>query len=90
MIAQFNKDTRVYIVLVYDGARWYLTSVETARRPATGELYLKGTWDSDHRHARTQTFETASLIRERLKRESGITIYIALQAGDSAELIQGE
>lgn len=88
MISQLNKDTRVHIILRYDGTRWYLSHVETARRPNTGELFLKGTWNSDHRQSRTQSFETATIIRERLKRESGLETRLAFEAGDAAELIQ--
>jgi len=87
MIAEFNRDTRVHIVLIHDGNRWYLQSVDTARRTQTGELYLRGTWNQDPGQSRAQAFEVASLIRERLKRENGLTTYLALQAGDAAELI---
>jgi hypothetical protein len=87
-ITQLNKDTRVHIILIHNGMRCYLNRVETARRPSTGDLYLKGSWNTDHRQSRSQTFETATLIRERLKRENGLTTYIAFEAGDAAELIQ--
>jgi hypothetical protein len=88
MITQLNRDTRVHIILIHDSKRWYLNSVNTDRRPNTGELYLKGTWATDHRQSRAQTFETASLIRERLKRESCLTTYLSFEAGDNAEIIE--
>jgi hypothetical protein len=88
MITQLNRDTRVHIIMIYDGRRWYLNSVETARRPNTGELYLKGSWFTDHHQSRAQTFEVASLIRERLKRESNVKTHLSFEAGDNAELIQ--
>jgi len=88
MIAELNRNSRVHIVLLHDGKRLWLNSVETARRPNNGELYLKGTWNTDHRQSRTQTFETATLIRTRLKSENNLTTYLTLEAGDSAELIQ--
>lgn len=86
MITQLNKDTRVHIIFIND-RRWYLNKTETVRNQK-GDLYLKGCWNDDPSQSTAYSFEIANLIQDRLKRESGIKTHIALNAGDSAELIQ--
>lgn len=86
-MSDISASTRVFIILIHDNKRWYLASVETARREKTGDLYLRGSWNTNPARSTAHAFEIANLIRERLRRESGITTHIALAAGDSAELI---
>lgn len=82
-----SANTLVHIVLLHDGARWYLQGAETARNQK-GELYLRGSWNSDPAFSKSWAYDTATLIRERLKRESHLATRITLRAGDSAELIE--
>jgi hypothetical protein len=79
-------NTRVHIIWIRDGQCWYLNKVETARNPK-GELYLKGYWNDDPSFSRAQTYEMSTIVRRRLQNENGLVTKIALQAGDTAELI---
>jgi hypothetical protein len=88
-MSTISARSRVHIIRVdKNGQRWYLHKTENIRHPKTGDLLLKTFWDSDPSFSRSQTFEVANLIRERIKRESRIETRIALQAGDAADLIQ--
>jgi hypothetical protein len=83
-----GRDTRVHIIRIdKNGQRWYLHKTETTRNKL-GEIVLFPYWDADPAWSRPQAFEMANLVRERLKREQGLKTYFALQAGDTAELIQ--
>jgi hypothetical protein len=84
-----NANTRVYVSLEYNNLRYYLTAVDSARREDTKVLYLRGTWEDDPNKSQAYTFETASLIRRRLKEESNLDTRIALAAtGNASELIE--
>jgi hypothetical protein len=86
-MSDISASTRVHIIFIHDDRRWYLNRTETVRNPK-GDLYLKGYWNDDPAQSTAHSYEIANLVRERFKRENGLTTRIALQAGDSAELIQ--
>jgi hypothetical protein len=81
-----SANTRVHVSLFHNDTRYYMTKVESARRNDT-TLYLKGSWDDDPQKSTAFAYETACLIRRRLKEESRIDTRIALTAGNTAELI---
>lgn len=82
-----NANSLVHVILFHDGARWYLQGAETARNQK-GEIYLRGSWNSDPAFSKPWVYETAGLIRERLKRESNLATRIALSAGENVDLIE--
>lgn len=90
MSAILSSTSRVHIIMDHNKIRFYLTKVETARREGTQELYLKGFWDDDFQKSQAFAYETATLIRRRLKEESRLLTRISFQAGNSAELIDEE
>jgi hypothetical protein len=82
------SDKRVFISMLHDGARWWLTAVENARRPRTSELYLKGSWDTDASRAQSYAYATSDVIRRRLADESRLTTEISFTAGDASQFIE--
>jgi hypothetical protein len=84
-MSDISASTRVHIIFIND-RRWYLNKTETVRNQKD-VLYLKGFWNDDPSQSKAFSFEIANIIRDRLKRESGIKTHIALIAGDSAELV---
>jgi DNA-dependent RNA polymerase auxiliary subunit epsilon len=85
--AILGAHTRVHIITDYNRVRYYLTKTETARREDTKALYIKGFWNDDPQLSTAFAYETACLIRRRLKEESGIATRISFTAGNAAELI---
>jgi hypothetical protein len=88
--ATLGAHTLVHIITDQNKTRYYLTKVESARREDTKELYLKGFWNDDAQLSTGFAYETACLIRRRLKEESGIATRISFTAGNAAELIDEE
>jgi Mor family transcriptional regulator len=82
-----SKNTRVHIIKIEHGRRWYLHKTDTARN-SRNEIRLFPHWDGDPAWSTPQTYEMANLVRERLKREQGLKTYLAFQAGDTAELFE--
>jgi hypothetical protein len=90
MNVTLGANTRVHIITDLNKTRYYLTAVESSRWPDTREIYLKGHWNDDPQKSQPFAYETACVIRRRLKEESGIDTKIALTAGNTAELIEEE
>jgi hypothetical protein len=83
------SDRHVFISMLHDGSRWWLTAVQTDQRPRTGDLYLRGTWEKeDATRAKSFTYATADVIRRRLAEESRIATQISFTAGDASEFIE--
>jgi hypothetical protein len=82
-----SANTRVHIVTDQNKTRYYLTKVESARWPDTRGIYLKGHWNDDPQLSTAFAYDTACLIRRRLKEESGVATRISFTAGNAAELI---
>jgi hypothetical protein len=88
--ATLSANTRVHVSMEHNSTRYYLTKVESDRRPDTKELYLKGFWNDDFQKSEAFAYETATLIRRRFKDESRLSTRISFAAGNSAELIDDE
>lgn len=82
-----GRNTRVHIIKIENGRRWYLYKTDTIRN-ARGEIVLFTVWDGDPAWSRPQAFEMANLVRERLKREQGLATHLAFQAGDAVDFIE--
>jgi hypothetical protein len=82
-----GRNTRVHIIKIENGQRWYLHKTDTVRNQR-GDIVLYTAWHSDPAWSRPCAYEIANMVRDRLKRERGLSTYFALQAGDTAELIQ--
>ena len=85
-MSDISASTRVHIIFIND-RRWYLNKTETARNQKD-VLYLKGFWNDDPSQSKAFSFEIANIIETDLKESRGIKTHIALNAGDTAELIQ--
>ena len=87
MNATLSATTRVFVSTVQNEITYYLTKMRGSRREDTKSIYIKGHWNDDAQKATAFAYETACLIRRRLKEESRIDTQIALTAGNTAELI---
>jgi len=88
--ATLGAHTRVHIMTEQNKIRFYLSKVESSRREDTKSIYLQGTWNDDPQKSTAFAYETACLIRRRLKEESRIATRISFTAGNTAELIDEE
>jgi hypothetical protein len=82
-----GRNTRVHIIKIENGRRWYLHKTDTVRNKRD-EILLFTVWHDDPAWSRPCAYEIANMIRDRLKREQRLSTHLALQAGDAAELIQ--
>lgn len=87
MNATLGANTRVFVSTVQNEIAYYLTKIESSRREDTKSIYIKGHWNDDAQKATAFAYETACMIRRRLKEESYIDTRIALTAGNTAEII---
>jgi hypothetical protein len=87
MNAKLGAHTRVHIMTEQNKIRFYLAKIESARREDTKTIFLQGTWNDDPQKSTAFAYETANIIRRRLKQESYIDTRIALTAGNIAEII---
>ena len=87
MNVQLHRASRVFISLVHNGQRFWLSDVANARA-ANGTLFLRGDWNVDASQARSYTFEIAEMIRRRLSEQGVPQTELSQEAGDRAEFIE--
>jgi|HubBroStandDraft_2_1064218.scaffolds.fasta_scaffold02321_2 hypothetical protein len=83
-----GKNSRIHIVAI-DGAgkRLYLNTPAT-KRNNRGELVLWPVWSDEPAYSRPLSYEHALIVKRRMAEEHKIHVHFALQAGDTAELIE--
>ncbi len=84
-----NRKSHVHLIALtaYDGRRCYLAKIGS-KRNKRGELVLDAQFDDDPSTSQPMPYEHALIVQRRLLSESDVVVRFALQAGDTAELIQ--
>jgi hypothetical protein len=83
-----NKNSRIHIVAISNGKRFYLHKAET-KRNARGELVLWPMWSDDAANSNPLPYEFAVVFKRRMRDEHKmVNIRFAQSAGDTAELIE--
>jgi len=77
-------DRHVFVSMIHQGSRWWMTDIQSDRRPRSGELYLRGSWSQDASVAKSFTYTTSTVIRRRLSDESNLATQISFTAGNAA------
>jgi phage terminase large subunit GpA-like protein len=82
-----NQISRVHIVAIHEGQRFWLRSAEN-KRNRDGVLFLDGHWTLDPSLSKVWDAQTAAILRRRFSEESGCETRITLVAGDAAEFVE--
>lgn len=88
-MSQINRTTRVHLIAsaASDNRRCYLAKIGT-KRNWRGDLILDYQFDDDPSLSQPMPYEYALVIQRRLLAESDVVVRFALQAGNTAELIE--
>jgi hypothetical protein len=82
-----NKNSRIHIVTIHNGKKFYLQKPET-KRNARGELVLWPKWSEAPGDSNPLAYEIAVVFKRRMFDEHRAVVHFAQMAGESAELFE--